>query len=54
MARAWELERAAGFLRESAGSHFDPDCVGAFLSGWEEVLDIRNRFRDEDENFAVQ
>jgi len=50
--KAWDLERAADFLREGAGSHFDPVCVKAFLAGWNEVLEIRNRFHDEDTNRA--
>lgn len=36
------------YLREGRGSHFDPDCVDALLGAWDEVLQIRNRFRDEE------
>lgn len=50
--KAWELDRAAAFLRENAGTHFDPACVEAFLTSWEEAVEIRNRFRDEGENLA--
>jgi len=28
---AWSMERAFDWLRENAGSHFDPECVTAFL-----------------------
>ena len=45
---AWPLEQAASYLREGRGSHFDPDCVDALLGAWDEVLQIRNRFRDEE------
>ncbi|MDP2144151.1 MAG: response regulator [Gallionella sp.] len=45
--KAWELDRAAAFLRENTGTHFDPACVEAFLTSWEEAVEIRNRFRDE-------
>ena len=44
---AWELERAAAFLREGKGAHFDPACVDAFFDQWDAVLDIRDRFQDE-------
>lgn len=46
--KAWEDERAVAYLREQSGSHFDPRCVDAFLACWDEVLAIRERFRDED------
>ncbi|GJD51903.1 Cyclic di-GMP phosphodiesterase response regulator RpfG [Methylobacterium crusticola] len=34
----WPLERARRFLEEQSGSHFDPDCVQAFLSRWDEIV----------------
>ncbi len=46
---AWPLSRAIALLREGRGSHFDADCVDALLQGWDEVQDIRLRFRDEGE-----
>jgi len=46
--KAWQLDEACKFLEEGRGKHFDPLCVEAFLAGWEEILDIRQRFRDED------
>lgn len=45
--QAWELDRAAAFLHENAGSHFDPVCVEVFLTSWDDVIEIRNRFQDE-------
>jgi putative two-component system response regulator len=33
----WPLARAKAYLTEQAGTHFDPRCVAAFLSGWDEV-----------------
>ncbi|MBI5329115.1 MAG: response regulator [Betaproteobacteria bacterium] len=44
--KAWEVERAVEFLRDGAGSHFDPACVDAFLSRLDEALRIRDRFQD--------
>jgi putative two-component system response regulator len=45
--KAWEDERATALLREGSGTHFDPACVDAFLSSWDEVMEIRGRFKDE-------
>lgn len=46
--KAWLLEDAVRFLEEGRGMHFDPLCVESFLAGWNEVLDIRRRFQDEE------
>ncbi len=45
--KAWSLEDACLFLEEGRGKHFDPLCVEAFLAGWEQVLEVRMRFQDE-------
>ena len=45
--KAWPLERAAQHLRDHSGTHFDPQCVAAFLDAWGEVLEIRKRFTDQ-------
>lgn len=45
---AWDFDRAIGFLREGAGSHFDADCVDAFLDRLDDVKAIQARFQDED------
>ncbi|MEY9182588.1 putative two-component system response regulator [Bradyrhizobium sp. USDA 326] len=34
------LEVARSYLAENAGRQFDPDCVEAFLSRWDEVVEI--------------
>lgn len=44
--QAWEIDRAVQFLREGAGTHFDPTCVEGFLSRLDEALSIRDRFQD--------
>ncbi len=46
--QAWSLEEACQLLNDGRGTHFDPLCVEAFLAGWDQVLDIRQRFRDEE------
>lgn len=47
--KAWDVDRAADYLREKSGSHFDPACVAVFLDAWEKVLDIRARYGDTDD-----
>jgi len=44
---AWSLERASAFLREGAGSHFDPACVEAFFAAWDDVLAVHSSYQDE-------
>lgn len=46
--KAWTLERAASHIKAYSGSHFDPECVAVFFEHWDAVLDIRQRFQDED------
>jgi putative two-component system response regulator len=43
---AWEPERAAEHLRSGSGTHFDPECVEAFMGAWDAVVDVRSRFED--------
>ncbi len=43
---AWSMEKAADHLRTCKGSHFDPQCVDAFLGAWPDVLAIRDQFAD--------
>jgi len=45
--KAWSLEAAVDFLVAGSGSHFDPDCVQAFLNAWDDVLEIRARFHED-------
>ncbi len=45
--QAWTMERAAEYLMNQAGKHFDPACVQAFFHAWEKVLDIALRFQDD-------
>ena len=46
--KAWSLERAAEHIKANSGSHFDPACVTVFFDQWDTVLEIRQRFKDED------
>ncbi len=44
------VEESFEYIRSAAGTHFDPQMAGAFLSIREEVLDIKEQFRDEEGN----
>lgn len=44
---AWPLEDAIALLENGKGAHFDPALVELFLGSMDEVLEIKNRFRDE-------
>jgi response regulator RpfG family c-di-GMP phosphodiesterase len=46
---AWEVERALDLLREGRGTHFDPDCVDAFMARLDDVAKIRERYTDDQE-----
>ncbi len=41
---AWSADRARAYLSAAAGKHLDPACVGAFLSCWSAVQDVRENF----------
>jgi putative two-component system response regulator len=43
---AWTVDAAVEFLRENAGSHFDPNLVRLFIEILPEIEAIRQRFRD--------
>ncbi len=44
--KAWPVERARKTLKEGKGKHFDPKCVDAFLSRFNEALKIKGRYKD--------
>lgn len=45
--KAWEVEAAVDYLKAGAGSHFDPSCIDAFFKTWDDVLAIRERFKED-------
>lgn len=44
---AWTLEAAVDFLLQGSGTHFDPQCVKAFLEAWDDVMEIRSRYQED-------
>jgi putative two-component system response regulator len=41
---AWTLEASRDYIVAESGKHFDPACVSAFISAWDETLEIRTRY----------
>ena len=46
----FSIEKSFGIIRESSGSHFDPDVVDAFFAIEEEILLIKDQYKDEDQS----
>lgn len=46
--QAWLPEAARDYIRERAGSQFDPACVAAFLSRWADVMALWETSRSSD------
>jgi putative two-component system response regulator len=51
--KAWTLEAAVDFLNAGAGTHFDPACVKAFLTAWDDVMQVRDRYQEEPSPEAI-
>lgn len=45
--KAWEVPVAVDFLKKGRGTHFDPACVDAFLRAWDEVEQVRSKYRED-------
>ena len=45
--KAWSNEESLQFLQEQKGRHFDPVVVDAFLQKTEEILKIKEKFKDK-------
>lgn len=44
--QAWDPEAALAFIEKGADEHFDPACVAALASVWDDVLAIRDEYLD--------
>ena len=44
----FSIEKSFSIIRESSGTHFDPNVVKAFFTAEKEILDIKERFRDDE------
>jgi putative two-component system response regulator len=43
---AWEPDAARAFIEKGSGQHFDPSCVAALHTVWQDVLAIRDEYVD--------
>ncbi|MDD2685450.1 MAG: response regulator [Gallionella sp.] len=46
--KAWSIEQSTQLLIDGKGKHFDPVCVDAFLADWGDVMEIKQRFVDDE------
>lgn len=45
--QAWSIDKTLGLLKEESGQHFDPHLVDLFLANLDQILEIKERFKDE-------
>jgi response regulator RpfG family c-di-GMP phosphodiesterase len=44
--KAWKDERIFDLYRSESGKHFDPDLVDLFFDNVEEIISVREAYRD--------
>jgi two-component system response regulator RpfG len=44
--RPWSVSAAVQYIRDRSGSHFDPDCVTAFLANLDAIRTVRQQLHD--------
>ena len=44
--KAWDLEDVYALLRRERGEHFDPKVIDAFFANLDEILRVRERYKD--------
>lgn len=49
--KAWEMDRILQLFREERGHHFDPKLIDVFFSSLDDLLKIKERYRD---NFGLE
>jgi putative two-component system response regulator len=45
--KAWSVEDALALITEQKGKHFDPTIVDLFFIKLPEILEIKEKFKDE-------
>jgi putative two-component system response regulator len=51
--REWQVEAAVATMKQDLRSHFDPECLEAFMRGLDSILTVRNDFKDENRSAQV-
>lgn len=46
--KAWDIDDAQQYINTQTGKHFDPQIVDLFNKVFPQILEIRNRYRDEE------
>jgi putative two-component system response regulator len=44
---AWSVEKAISFMQEQSGEHFDPELITLFIQELDQILEIKQRWKDE-------
>jgi len=44
--KAWTIERATDLIRSESGKHFDPSIADLFLENIEEIIEVKNTYKD--------
>ncbi len=50
----FSLEKSYAIIKEGRGCHFDPDVVDAFFAVEDEIIGIKEKYKNEDESRFVQ
>lgn len=50
----FSVEKSFGIIREGRGSHFDPDVVDAFFASENDILTIKEKFKDAEASLFLK
>ena len=48
------MEKSFRIIKDGRGNHFDPDVVDAFLAVQDEILEIKEKYKDEHKSLFIQ
>ena len=51
--KAWSIDDALGLLKDNRGKHFDPELVDIFMENLPKILEIRDKFSEENSKPAI-
>ena len=44
--KAWDMDKILELIKEESGRHFDPNIVDIFFKNIDDIIEIKNRYRD--------